>query len=106
VTFTPTDTSNYNTVAGSASVTVNKATVAISITSSVNPSTYGNTVTLQCGVSGVGIVPTGTVTLSDGETQLTTLTLDSAGVTTYITPALVAGSHTLKVTYNGDNNYR
>src|SRR6185369_5148102 len=43
VTFTPTDTTNYNTVSGSVSVTVNKADPTVSAWPTAGAITYGQT---------------------------------------------------------------
>jgi hypothetical protein len=41
----------------------------------------------------------------DGATSLGTLTLDSNGNTSIIVPLFTAGTHSITVTYSGDNNY-
>jgi Bacterial Ig-like domain (group 3) len=96
----------YNGATSSA-VTVSIAQVAATVTgsSSLNPSIYGDSVTLTIKAVGVGVVPSGTVMLTDGASSLGTLTLDSTGQATLTTKALNAGSHTLAITYSGDNNY-
>jgi hypothetical protein len=43
--------------------------------------------------------------LMDGTTNLGTLTLDSNGNASIIIPLFAAGTHTITVTYSGDNNY-
>lgn len=93
--------------ATSTAVTVAISQVAATVTgsSSLNPSIYGDNVTLTIKAVGVGVVPTGTVTITDGASSLGTLTLDSTGQATLTTKALNAGSHTLAITYSGDNNY-
>ena len=57
VTFTPTDTTNYNTVSGSVSVTVNKADPTVSAWPTAGVITYGQTLadsTLTGGSASVG----------------------------------------------------
>jgi hypothetical protein len=104
VTFTPTDTTDYNTVVQTTTLTVNKASVVISGNTSLSPSLYGDIVTVVFTLSGAGATPTGTVTVTDGVTTLSTVPL-SAGAATFSTSALLVGSHTLKASYNGDDNY-
>jgi hypothetical protein len=77
-----------------------------SLTSSLNPSTVGQAVQFTATVSGNNYgTPTGTVTFSDGNTTLATVTLDANGVATFTTTALTAGSHTITAWYNGDSTY-
>ena len=57
VTFTPSDTTDYNTVAGSVSVTVSKATPTVSVWPTASGITYGQTLassTLTGGTASVG----------------------------------------------------
>jgi len=76
------------------------------LTSSLNPSTVGQAVQFTATVSGNNYgTPTGTVTFSDGSTNLATVTLDANGVATFTTTALTAGSHTITAWYNGDSTY-
>jgi Big-like domain-containing protein len=70
-------------------------------------STYGNSVTFTATVahtSGTG-APTGTVTFSDGGTNLGTGTLDASGNTTFTTSTLSAGSRSITATYGGDSAF-
>ncbi len=107
VTFTPSDSTDYTTATGSTTLTVNKAAVWISISSTVNPSSYGATVTFTFTFTGVagGAVPTGLAQITDGATNLGTLTLNSSGVATITTSTLVAGTHSITAAYQGDSNY-
>jgi len=70
-------------------------------------STYGNSVTFTATVahtSGTG-TPTGTVTFSDGGTNLGTGTLDTSGNATFTTSTLSAGSRSITATYGGDSTF-
>ena len=49
--------------------------------------------------------PTGTVTIYDGATPVSTASLDVSGLTTVSIGSLGAGSHTLMASYSGDGNY-
>ena len=86
---------------------VNTAAVVISIASTVNPSIYGETVTFTFTFKGVtrGAVPTGSAVVTDGVNNLGALTLNSSGVATFTTSALVAGTHSITAAYQGDSNY-
>jgi len=87
-------------------ITVNKVAVGLAIGSSLNPSTYLSSVIITVTATGIsGVIPTGTVTLTDGSTTLATITLDATGKATYTTSTLTAGSHPIAGTYNGDGNY-
>ncbi|MBF0102531.1 MAG: cadherin domain-containing protein, partial [Desulfobacterales bacterium] len=57
VTFTPTDTANYNTVSGTVSVMVNKATPTISTWPTASIITFGQTLSESTLTGGTGSVP-------------------------------------------------
>jgi hypothetical protein len=90
VIFTPTDTTDYNTVAGSVSVTVNKATSTVSAWPTASAITYGQTLassTLTGGVasvSGTFTWTTPTIVLSGG-TPSESVTFTPADTTNYNT---------------------
>ncbi len=92
VTYTPTDTANYNTASGTVNVTV--GTKALTITASAQSKTYGNTLSLGTTAFSVGSGLVGSesvtaVTLTaNGGTEAT----DSAGSYT-ITPSAATGSN-------------
>src|SRR5467141_2894089 len=70
-------------------------------------STYGTLVTFTATVahtSGTG-APTGTVTFSDGGTNLGTGTLDASGNAIFATSTLSAGSRSITATYGGDSTF-
>jgi hypothetical protein len=80
--------------------------ITISVSSSENPSTYGDSVTLSIVVaSQVGATPSGTVSVMDGTNSLGTASLDSTGTGNLTIPLFNAGTHTLTVSYSGDENY-
>ncbi|HEY4906542.1 MAG TPA: Ig-like domain-containing protein [Candidatus Acidoferrum sp.] len=86
-------------VHGSASTTT--------VTATPNPSNAGQSVTFNVAVASVptgGAAPTGQVTLTQGSTVLTQLTLQN-GVASYATSALPAGSSTITASYAGDSSY-
>jgi hypothetical protein len=99
--------SQYNSLTSSVLAhTVTVVPVTITVTSTKNPSIYGDAITFTMSAAGIGVTPTGTMTIMDGATALGTPTLDGTGKATISTNALTAGAHNLTVTYSGDNNYR
>ena len=64
--------------------------------------TFTATVTVVAPGAGT---PTGTVTFKDGATTLGTGTLNGAGVATFTTTALAAGSHYITATFSGDGSF-
>ncbi len=76
------------------------------LTSSANPSVVGTNVTLTAQISGVGsVVPTGTVTFSDGVTPLGVVAVSATGAAIYQTATLVVGTHPITAAYSGDATY-
>jgi Bacterial Ig-like domain (group 3) len=100
------DTEYLALVSSAMTQVVEKAAVVITATSSANPSSYGDGVTFNLTATGSGVIPTGTLTLTDGATTLSVLTLDATGAASYTTSTLTAGTHALTVTYSGDQNYK
>jgi hypothetical protein len=78
----------------------------IQLLSSLNPSTPGVNVTFTANVTSPNGSPTGTVIFNDGNTALTAaIPLSVAGVATFSTSALVAGTHPITAVYSGDANF-
>jgi Bacterial Ig-like domain (group 3) len=79
----------------------------LTLAASASPSPFGVSVTFTATVasSGAAPVPTGTVTFSDGVTDLGTGTLDATGKATFSTSALTAGTHTINASYGGDAHH-
>jgi ELWxxDGT repeat protein len=88
--------------------TVQKDATTTTVTASANPAVVGTTVTftatIQASSPGAGI-PTGAVSFLDITTTLGTGTLNAAGKATFTTSALALGTHAIKATYGGDNNF-
>jgi Bacterial Ig-like domain (group 3) len=105
----PGDTSFSASTSSALSVTVSAPTKTAT-TTSVSPSatqlTTAQTVTLNITVApktGNGI-PTGSVTILDGQSQLAMPTL-VAGAASFSTSTLAAGTHSITVNYSGDSNF-
>ena len=101
VTFTPGDTTDYNTVSTSVNVTVNQAGTSVGVASSENPSGYQDcvifTATLPSDASGSVMFLTNSVLfntegLSGGSAKTTNC-------------ALPRGTNTITAQYAGDSNY-
>ncbi len=104
---------NYNFPAYSATVFVftpassSTAATKTSLGASAAQITLGQAVTFTATVaplSGSG-TPTGSVTFSDGATQIGTGTLNSSGTATFSTSSLGVGSHSVTAVYSGDTNF-
>ncbi len=100
---------DYVASTGQMTQTVNPAAASkTTVTSSASTSVDGQLVTFTATVgattSGLGI-PTGTATFMDGGTILGTVAPVSTGKATFSTAALVAGSHTITVTYSGNSAF-
>ncbi len=96
---------NYSASSDTLAHTVTVAVPTVTIdSSSPNPSELGATFTVSVSVSsGVGL-PSGTVTISDGEVQCVTPAL-SAGSASCDLASVSAGDKTLTATYSGDANF-
>ncbi|HEY0758068.1 MAG TPA: Ig-like domain repeat protein [Acidisarcina sp.] len=77
----------------------------VTLTSSPNPSVAPALVTFTATVRGsLGIVPTGTVTFTDGGVAIGTGAVDANGNAIYQTTTLSGGAHAIQAIYSGDNN--
>ncbi|HET8922410.1 MAG TPA: Ig-like domain repeat protein [Candidatus Acidoferrum sp.] len=84
---------------------INMANTTTSVMSSANPSVFQQMVTFTVTVApNSPCVPTGTVTLFDGATQIGSNSL-SGGMATFTTSALLVGVHSITASYSGDANF-
>jgi Bacterial Ig-like domain (group 3) len=83
-----------------------KASTTTTLSSSHNPSSFGNTVTFTSTVSSAAGTPANgdTVKFIDGITTIGTGTL-TAGVASFTTTALTAGTHKIKASFVTDSSY-
>jgi hypothetical protein len=90
-----------NSASTSSEVVINVTTVvsALSLTSSKATSSPGESVTFTATVSGQS--PSGSVQFKDGSTSLGSATIN-AGIATFSTTALSAGTHSITAAYSGD----
>jgi hypothetical protein len=86
--------------------TVNKAPSTTVIGSPFpNPSEFNQNVTFTATVTGVGGMPTGTVTFKEGTVVLGTAPLNASGQAAFTISTLSIGNHNVKAFYNGDASY-
>jgi Bacterial Ig-like domain (group 3) len=100
------DTNYLSSTSAAHTQTVSKASTTTTLSSSNNPSTFGGSVTFRAIVSSAAGAPPNTeiVKFMDGTTTLGTGSL-AAGVASFTTSALTAGTHKIKATYAGDSSY-
>jgi hypothetical protein len=104
VTFTPSNSTDYSVVTASVHLTVNAPTVSIGITNQTQ--TYQHWTNFVIGPIFTGSrVPTGTVTLYDNGTALTTLTLGGNGLAYYTAGPFNVGANVLSATYSGNSYF-
>jgi hypothetical protein len=105
-------TADYTSSSTCQSFTViNTQPTTTTVTSNANPVFLKNSVTFTATVTPTpgSIVPTGTVTFYDGETQIGTGSLSTFGsgpsaTAQFTTSSLATGSHSITATYPGDTN--
>ncbi|KQY64559.1 hypothetical protein ASD30_06465 [Nocardioides sp. Root140] len=83
--------------------------IAADITATVSPAKpkYGTAASVKVNVTSIGDdIPTGDVTVTEGDTELGTATLNGIAAASIALPkTLSVGKHTLTVTYSGDDNF-
>ena len=82
--------------------TVQLARPNLTLSGPANSVDAGTVVQLPVTIAGPGVSPTGTLTLQEGNTVLTTLTLSAGSNYAFSTGSLSLGTHTLTATYSGD----
>ena len=108
VTYTPTDTADYNTASSTASVTVNPASSATALVSSQNPSLQGPNVTFTATATPVApasTTPTGNVQFYTNGVAMGSSVALTDGVASLSTADLPPGTNTVLAAYLGDSNF-
>lgn len=78
-----------------------------SLRSSGSVSYVGVPITLNISVTGsAGFPVSGTVSILDGATEISTVAVTAGGTAQFVTAALPLGQHALTARYNGDSHYR
>jgi sugar lactone lactonase YvrE len=81
-----------------------KQLTSVALASNTNPAMTLSPIVLTATVTNSGIgQPTGTVTFTDGATQLGMATLNASGVASLTVPSLTVGNHSLSASYAGDS---
>jgi hypothetical protein len=83
---------------------VNQATPTIALATSATSAFVLNPVIFTATIASTAGTPTGTVAFYDGMALLSTESM-TAGVATYQTSALLAGTHSITAVYSGDTNF-
>ncbi len=102
------DTSFSTSTSGMLTQTVKQAKTTISLCSSATPSALGQAVTFTATFTPVSPgsgTPTGTVTFNDGPKVLGIVTLTDA-TASFTTSSLTVGTHSIKVVYAGDTDFK
>ena len=88
---------------------VQRDATTTNLKSSAHPSVFGQSVTFTATVKaaspGSG-TPSGTVTFYNGSTTLGSATLGGTGTASFTTSSLSVGSHSIKVSYGGDADFK
>ncbi len=84
---------------------VNAVTTTTTVSPSVKQSDFGETVTFTATVKGFVGSPTGSVTFTDGNKVVATVSVDSSGVAAFSSTTLAVGAHSLVATYGGTDSY-
>ncbi len=103
-TFTPTNSSTYNSANASVALTVAKAAPAVAMVASANPAVVATAITFTATVGSSAGTPGGSVSFYDGTTLLGSGTL-ALGVAAYATSSLAVGAHSITASYNGSSNF-
>ena len=85
---------------------VQKTATTLSVAQSAMTVLAGMPVSFTATVTSSTGIPTGTVTLYDGGTNIQTASLNAQGIASFSTNTLPSSSHTLTVGYNGDSSYQ
>ena len=101
VTFTPKDTTDYNSVTATVSLTVNTDTPTLTVRTSGTPSNYNTAVTFTATISNG---PTGAITFLDGGNVIGTGNLNGA-TATLTTSTLAVGAHSITASWTGTGSY-
>lgn len=84
--------------------TVSLAQPVVMLSGPANAVDVGSAVLLTGTLTGAGVTPTGTLSLTDGATTLSSQTAAANGRFSFSTSSLGLGTHTLSVVYSGDSD--
>ncbi len=92
-------------VSAPATFVIGPGAATVALTPSGSSAVFGQPVSFTATLAAVAGTPSGTVTFSDGTTQLGTVPLDGSGTATLTTSALPVGSQAITATYSGDTDF-
>ena len=95
---------NAAAVSPSITITVQQGPTTTSLTASANPSTFGQSLTLNAGVTSPSPSITGSITFQDGTTALGSVPLIN-GAASLTTSSLAFGGHSLTAVYSSDPDH-
>ncbi len=97
---------NYILTTTPASLSINPAPTLTTLSASTTATTPGTPIPITAHVSSTTTgSPTGSLTILDGATPLTTAAINSSGNIAFSTGTLITGSHALTAVYSGDTNF-
>jgi sugar lactone lactonase YvrE len=96
---------NYQPTIQPATLTISATETTTTISTSNPAPTTAGSIIFTAYVSAANGKPTGTVKFYDGATLLGSGTLNAIGTTTFITPALTVGSHTISAAFQPTTNF-
>jgi len=101
------DTTHAASTSGVYAQTVNKAATSVALSTGTNPSPVGTSVTFTAKVSSpTGLTPSsGTITLRQGATALTTSPINTSGVAVLTYTFTTGGTFSLKANYSSNQNF-
>ncbi|MDB5058832.1 MAG: hypothetical protein JWO59_2304, partial [Chloroflexi bacterium] len=109
VTFTPADGADYTGATATTTIAVNKAPTRTRLAASANPGTRRHAVTLTATVTssaaGAGTPGSGTVTFTDGGTNLGHAPVSAGGVATLSASFSTTGAHAIAAHYSGNGSF-
>lgn len=96
----------YPAASGTVDVVVGAAASSVALTTA-GSTVHGQGATFTATVTGPApwLIPTGTVTFTEGATTLGTATLDGTGTAVFVDASLDVGTHGITATYEGDVNH-
>ena len=97
---------NYTLTTTPPSLTINPAPTLTTLSASTTATTPDTPITLTAhAASTTSGFPTGSISILDGTTPLTTAAINSSGNLSFTTATLITGSHALTAVYSGDTNF-
>jgi hypothetical protein len=94
-----------NSQSSTLSQVVNKSNTTTTLKLSPNPANINQTVTMTATVTSTNGTPSGSVSFSDGSTDMGSANLNGSGVATFTHTFKTSGSHSITANYKGTGSY-